>query len=104
MKIEKFCEAFHEINSQAHDLTTSSFPLIETLRSIDFSPIFALSHLIRRIIDVEKYKTSEINTVRDHVSPDLDILRVKYRNLPEFLVNFIKKNINFFCRIPLFPK
>lgn len=86
MKIEKFCEAFHEIYSQVHDLATCSFPLIETLRSINFSPIFALSHLIRRIIDVEKYKTSEINTVRDHVSPDLDVLRRKYGNLPEFLV------------------
>ena len=95
MKIERFCESFHEIYSQAHDQRTSSFPLIEILRSTNFSPIFALSHLIRRIIDVEKYKTSEINTVREHVSHDLDILRRKYGNLPNFLVNCLKPNYLF---------
>lgn len=87
MKIGKFCEAFHEIHSQALDQSTITFPLIETLRSVDFLSIFALSHLIRRIIDVEGFKNSEIYTIRDHVSPDLDTLRRKYNNLPEFLVN-----------------
>lgn len=108
MKIERFCESFHEIYSQAHDQTTSSFHLIEMLRSADFSPIFALSHLIRRIIDVEKFKTSEINTVREHVSSNLDILRRKYGNLPDFLVYFLKSIIYLyllhFYRIQLFPK
>lgn len=86
MKIEKFCESFHEIHSQALDQAILTFPLIETLRAMDFSSIFALSHLIRRIIDVEGLKSSEIYTVRDHVSADLDSLRRKYNNLPEFLV------------------
>lgn len=89
MKIEKFCEAFHEIYSHIHEQATISFPLLETLRSVDFRPIFALSHLIRRIINVEKYKITEINTVRDHVNSDLDTLRRKYSNLPDFLVNFL---------------
>ncbi len=86
MKIGRFCEAFHEICAQARDEHAQIFPLIRNLRSIDFSSIFNLSQLIRRIIDSEGYKTSEIYTIREYVNHDLDILRKKYSDLPNFLV------------------
>lgn len=87
LKIGKFCEAFHEIYLQSVDQSTIPFPAIESLRSNDFSSIFTLSHLIRRVIDFDGCKTSEIYTVRQHVSPELDTLRSKYSNLPDFLVS-----------------
>lgn len=87
LKIGKFCEAFHEIYLQSGDQSTIPFPIIESLRANDFSSIFTLSHLIRRVIDIDGCKTSEIYTVRQHVSPELDTLRSKYSNLPEFLVS-----------------
>ena len=87
MKIGRFCESFHEICVQARDGNTQIFPIIQTLQSTNFSQIFNLSQLIRRIIDSEGCKTSEIYTVRECVSSELDELRRKYSNLPEFLVN-----------------
>ena len=89
LKIGKFCEAFHEIHLQSNDQSVITFPLMELIRSIDFSPIFNLAHLIRRLIDIEGCKTSEIYTIREHASPDLDTLRIKYSNLPDFLVILI---------------
>lgn len=85
MKIGRFCESFHEIHAQVVDDRIIAFPIIDIIRSTEFSAMFALSHLIRRIIDIESYKTSEIYTVRQHVSPELDALRRKYSNLPDFL-------------------
>lgn len=89
MKIGKFCESFHEICSQARDQNLKSFAIIENLRSTDYSPIFNLSQLIRRIVDTDGCKTSEIYTVRELVNTELDNLRKKYNNLPDFLVKNI---------------
>lgn len=86
LKIGKFCESFHEIRQQCQEQSTIPFALIESIRSTDFSSIFTLSHLIRRLIDVEGCKTSDIYMIREHISPDLDTLRTKYSNLPDFLV------------------
>lgn len=91
MKIGRFCEAFHEIHAQVVDKSIISFPLAEEIRSTNFSELFALYHLIRRIIDIESFKTSEIYTIRQHVSPELDALRNKYSNLPNFLSNAVSE-------------
>lgn len=95
LKIGKFCESFHEIRQQCLEQSTIPFTLIESIRSTNFGSIFTLAHLIRRVIDVEGCKISEIYTIRAHVSPDLDSLRSKYSNLPDFLVNssYICKHI-----------
>lgn len=87
MKIGRFCDSFQEINIQSQDQSVINFPLIETIRSTDFTSVFNLALLIRRVIDTEACKTSEIYTIREHVSVELDELRRKYGNLPEFLVN-----------------
>lgn len=87
LKIGKFCEAFHEIYTQIQDPNIVRFPAIEAVKSFDFSSIFDLSRLIRRIINVD-FKISEIYTVRELISSDLDSLRRKYSNLPDFLVRY----------------
>lgn len=87
MKIGRFCDAFHEICVQALDGRVQMFPLIQRLKDNDFTPIFNISQLIRRIIDTESFKTSEIYTIREYVNADLDALRRKYCDLPNFLVN-----------------
>lgn len=89
LKIGKFCESFYEIIQQSRDQPIVLFPLIETLRLTDFSSVFNLSQLIRRVIDIEASKTSEIYIIREHISIELDNLRKKYSNLPEFLVRMI---------------
>ena len=98
LKIGKFCESFHEIHLQSQDQSIIQFPIIESLRVINFSSIFNLSQLIRRVIDIEGCKTSEIYTIRQHVSPELDILRNKYSNLPNFLVH-CERHLKFFALI-----
>lgn len=91
MKVGRFCEAFHEIHAQVVESGVISFPLTEIIRSTDFTAVFTLSHLIRRIIDIESFKTSEIYTVRQNVSPELDALRRKYSNLPNFLTSAVSE-------------
>lgn len=95
LKIGKFCEGFQEIYTQTQEPNIIIFPVIETIKSFDFSLIFNLSRLIRKIINVD-YNTSEIYTIRELISSDLDSLRHKYSNLPDFLVKYIHTlSINF---------
>lgn len=89
LKIGKFCEAFHEITVLLQDSNLVSFPLIEQSNSLDFTSILNLSQTIRRVIDSNRCNDSDIYTIREHVSADLDSLRKKYSNLPDFLVIFI---------------
>lgn len=86
LKIGKFCEAFHEIYTQTQDPNIITFPVIDVIKTFNFAPIFNLSRLIRRIINTERFKESEIYTVRELINSDLDSLRRKYSNLPDFLV------------------